>query len=499
MPNPADHINPVDSVSNPVDILTTAAFKRNEVNVKAPPFNAKSNDADDDFTTIQAALDYCYTNKLILVFPPGTYKITQKLLFRKGQFVSGHGHEASIIKQYGNCAVAGTADTNKHTGDIDIRDIQFLQTTDNNGLDIECSLKNKLKEVKVVGTFVRGTGDSTGTKGINIHGRADADWGAHYTCLDTCYIQSFVYGVKIQEKSNDILINDTAISFCHDSVRIDYDTTGISRPSRVLIMNNSLEKFDNSGVWSDSYGPNNVIGFNRMDTDAAPHGIYLGEHTREHVCLYNYYAGCTDKIIDLGFNFIVERVEDNEVRTLTPKATSHTIGTLEKQWLNGFFKKIYMPRTEIPPDVGIDEIGTIFIAKSYEDWNPAHDNGSFKGSAYPVMWDSGSRWKPLAKYRIEVWGEEAPDVAGSTKAYLNGDYCFNLIPAPGKPMGWSCITQGSPGVWRADGQVGYREIATTPVGNTVPYQIGEEILDVVGLIWYKAVGTTSADWRALNS
>jgi len=508
MPNPADHVNPVDNVSNPVDILTTAAFKRNIVNVKAPPFNAKSNDSDDDFATIQAALDYCYTNKLILVFPPGTYKILQKLLWRKGQVLFGYGYDASIIKQYGDCSVAGTADPDKHTGssmvdpfanDINISDIQFLQTTENNGLDIECSLRNKLKNVKVVGNFVRGTGASADTIGVNIHGRSDANWGAHYTSLDTCYIQSFVSGVRIREKSNDILINDTAISFCYDSVKIDYDVTAISRPSRVLIMNNSLEQFDNSGVWSDSYGPNNIIGFNRMDTNSAPHGIYLGEHSREHVCLYNYYAGCTDKIIDLGINFIVERVEDNEIRTITPKATSHTVGTLEKQWFAGFFKKLYMPRIETAPSVGIDDIGTVFIAKGFEDWDPAHDNGNPKGSAYPVMWDSSSRWKPLARYRIEVWGDEAPDVAGSNKAYLNGDYCFNLITTPGKPMGWACVTAGTPGVWKPDGQVGYRESAGTPVGNLTPYQIGEEILDVVGEIWYKAVGATSSDWKAMTS
>ena len=483
-------------------------LKQRAVNVKMPPFNAVSNDTDDDYATIQVALDYCYTNNLPIYFPGGTYKVTQKPLFRQGQVILGAGHNISIIKQYGNYSVAGTADPDKNTGasmvtpfcsHVDIRDIQFMQTTNNNGLDLECSLYNKLKRVRVVGTFVRGTGAATGTNGINIHGRSDANYGAHYTAVENCFINNFVYPIRIREKSNDILIQDTAVSQCHDCIHIDHDPN-ISRPSKVLVLSNSLEQFDNAAIWSDSYGPNNIFAFNRFDTSAAPQGIYLGVNSRDQVCLFNYYAGCAEYIVDLGSNYITERVMDNKTRTITPRSlVVDTIGSLTRLWLNGFFKKIFLERTVEAPVVSTDDIGTIFIAKGISDWNPGHDNGTVKGSAYPVMWDSSSRWKPLAKPRIDVWGDQAPDTAGSSKAYLVGDNCINLTPAEGKPIGWLCVTGGTPGTWKPYGQVGHRENAGTPVGTITPYFVKEELLDATNKIWYKAVGTTNLDWRAMNA
>jgi len=483
-------------------------FEQRAVNVKMPPFNAKSNDIDDDYEVIQSALDYCYTNNLPIYFPGGIYKVTQKLLFRLGQIVFGAGYNSAIIKQYGNFAVAGTADPNKNTGasmitpfcgHIVIHDIQFLQTTTNNGLDIECSLRNKLKKVKIVGNFIRGSGSTSATNGLNIHGRADANYGSHYTAVETCFIQNFVYGIRVREKSNDIFIQDTAVSNCYDSVHIDYDSLESSRPSRVLVLSNSLEQFDNAGIWSDSYGPNNIFAFGRMDTDSAPYGIYLGANSREQVCIYNYYAGCTDKIYDLGSNYIQERVEINEIKTIIPKAIANTIGELEHLWFNGFFKKIFLERTEIAPSLNVDDIGTIFIARGLSYWNPGHDNGVVKGSAYPVMWDSSNRWKPLAKPKIDVWGDQSPDTAGSLNTYLVGDNCINLTPAEGKPIGWLCVTGGTPGAWKPYGQVGHRENAGTPVGTITPYFIGEELLDATNKIWYKSVGLTNSDWKALNS
>jgi hypothetical protein len=44
----------------------------------------------------------------------------------------------------------------------------------------------------------------------------------------------------------------------------------------------------------------------------------------------------------------------------------------------------------------------------------------------------------------------------------------------------------------------YRTCNNSPVGTIVPDFVGEEILDIVNKIWYKSVGTTSADWKQIT-
>ncbi len=45
---------------------------------------------------------------------------------------------------------------------------------------------------------------------------------------------------------------------------------------------------------------------------------------------------------------------------------------------------------------------------------------------------------------------------------------------------------------------GYNEYAGTPIGNVIPYRIGEHMLDTTNLTWYRATGLTNADWSVLG-
>ncbi len=87
-----------------------------------------------------------------------------------------------------------------------------------------------------------------------------------------------------------------------------------------------------------------------------------------------------------------------------------------------------------------------------------------------------------------------------SSAPISGYYYPNEIiehsaPSQGGVLGWACTTEGSPGTWEAYGQVGYRSNAGSPVGAVVPRFVGEELLDSTNKHWYKAAGTTNADWK----
>lgn len=51
--------------------------------------------------------------------------------------------------------------------------------------------------------------------------------------------------------------------------------------------------------------------------------------------------------------------------------------------------------------------------------------------------------------RRDFHGQVNPQAAGSTKAFFRGDRCWNTNTTASGPMGWVCITSGSPGVWKA--------------------------------------------------
>jgi hypothetical protein len=79
-------------------------------------------------------------------------------------------------------------------------------------------------------------------------------------------------------------------------------------------------------------------------------------------------------------------------------------------------------------------------------------------------------------------------------AWKTGDVSWNSAPAEGKPAGWICVSDGTPGGWLPMGQTGGRSYAGNPTGVIVPYFFGEELFNSTAGTWYKSKGTTTADW-----
>lgn len=55
---------------------------------------------------------------------------------------------------------------------------------------------------------------------------------------------------------------------------------------------------------------------------------------------------------------------------------------------------------------------------------------------------------------LEFYGNANPATAGLTQSFRRGDKCWNSNPsATGQPVGWVCITAGSPGTWASFGAI----------------------------------------------
>ncbi|PDT74117.1 glycosyl hydrolase family 28-related protein [Bradyrhizobium sp. C9] len=87
---------------------------------------------------------------------------------------------------------------------------------------------------------------------------------------------------------------------------------------------------------------------------------------------------------------------------------------------------------------------------------------------------------------------------GGSVAYVAGDITYNSSPSTGSPMGWICLTSGTPGTWDILGQIGFRVHAGSPVGAVVPNFLGEELLDNTTAKWWKSIDVGINNWVALN-
>lgn len=89
---------------------------------------------------------------------------------------------------------------------------------------------------------------------------------------------------------------------------------------------------------------------------------------------------------------------------------------------------------------------------------------------------------------------------GTTKptigTWKKGDIVYNRNAYTGLPLGWVCVTDGTPGIWEPFGQIGMR--STDIVTNLTPNFIGEKIRKWDTKDIYIAVGTTSSDWKIIT-
>jgi hypothetical protein len=99
----------------------------------------------------------------------------------------------------------------------------------------------------------------------------------------------------------------------------------------------------------------------------------------------------------------------------------------------------------------------------------------------------GNTMSRYAAPRID-WSVNIP----STGKWTRGDVVWKDQPNEGSPVGWVCVTSGSPGTWKAFGQTG----AETTIASNPEY-IGQ--LAVVGTDAYIAVGTSApSDWKQIT-
>lgn len=99
-------------------------------------------------------------------------------------------------------------------------------------------------------------------------------------------------------------------------------------------------------------------------------------------------------------------------------------------------------------------------------------------------------WIVRGGNRSVFWGVHLG--APASGSYNRGDLSFLTNPSLGDPIGYVCVTSGSPGTWRAFGQIGAKASITSS-----PDYAGQTA--VVSGVAYIATGTaSSADWKRIT-
>jgi hypothetical protein len=128
------------------------------------------------------------------------------------------------------------------------------------------------------------------------------------------------------------------------------------------------------------------------------------------------------------------------------------------------------------------------------DENTFYNNDVYYASGATTYFNIGASvvafGNTMSRYtapRID-WSVNVP----STGKWTRGDVVWKDQPNEGSPVGWVCVTSGSPGTWKVFGQTG----AETTIASNPEY-IGQ--LAVVGTTAYIAVGTSApSDWKQIT-
>lgn len=130
--------------------------------------------------------------------------------------------------------------------------------------------------------------------------------------------------------------------------------------------------------------------------------------------------------------------------------------------------------------------------------------GDLQGTTAPYLKDAVTPATVRFRHIPDTNSDRVPSwvhasAAPSAKTFAVGDFYHNVTGDVGERWGWQNHTAGAPGTFGGVGQIGQRTNAGSPAGSIVPHHLGEELFDTTNDDWYKATGTTNADWKQITA
>ena len=483
----------------------------------------------EEFQTekVQEAIDYCIDNKVALFIPSGLIKVNGTIYIRNA--IEINGHSLSTFNQASSRIIY----------DVPGTDVPILYIEKENGERVPGVKLNKI----YIGRKRNQIDDDFKPDNVWQYGKKCTAIYAHVE--ESSFTDVVVLGCKIGFHFNDSQINDVTFSdllFNETQIQLSgvsqamniennnicYSKTTIHFKCRGYVFNynnNHAESSTNHFIFElgshdgtiRSYSTVNIKNSNftqhsvetesfvKLITEGSSYG-FLTDLIIEGVRVYQPNSGQPIVFNNNNSLFEINTQVLNSVFWTNGVITNDESKNLRILWNAGYFKgngskwdntdyltdNVYGLNTHN----GLRTHSPIDLTTKYTFTNaPAY----VKGRLYYYDTRNTLAFNNNKGKRLELpmsFHHEGGDFKQPTDTDVNkGTIAYNINGTKGSPSQW--VYDGAE--WVVTGQLGYRSGNVEPIsGGKIPRYIGEEFLDTLTKTWYKSVGLTVQDWKAIQ-
>lgn len=494
--------------------------------ISALDFDVVPNVEIDQSDKLQQAIDYCIQNQKVLYLPSGRILIKKPL--RINNSIEIHGHNQST---YGNLS-------SRIMFDNEGQDVNVFTIEKDDGRTVPSVKFNHF----YIGRVRNFNDDNYGSENLFAYGQKCTGIYAHVdeSTFNDIVLLGFKNGIVFDSSQitevvqSDLLMNQTQFKFinsfgainiqnnniCYGQTTVEFDAGGYtfnyfgnhaesSRNHFIIKIgehSNTNNSIENIKIQASNFTQHNA------DTESFMKVISKGSR-------YCYLRNVTiDSVRDhmYGGNPIVTQFENTQAEVLVNVRGSSFLCDKEIsggdqrgniKWESDYYKingSKWTDESHLSKNVsGINTYANTSMAKinggidlkgyDYTNYPIASAGRIFYNKTRNTLSFFNSDGKQLhVPISFQQTNGQPPTESGLT----NGTFAINMTASKGNIFGWSYNKTANE--WRAMGQVGHRESGVSPVGNYTPQFLGEEYFDTSAKTWYKAVGTTNQDWKAMT-
>jgi len=277
------------------------------------------------------------------------------------------------------------------------------------------------------------------------------------------------HNILIDWTDNSNIANNVCAGSLHNGIEL-LGTSGITVTSNIVHSNGDNNSWADISVTAESFAENgrnryititgNQLGsslYNSIKIDTAQNiGITNNNSVSKN---RGIVIGSSSKGVRIESNYISSKYEgiraESNLETATITGNHIETNTADGNGILFASEKIIIDHLEISNNSFINNSYGIYGLKDVELKNGQIKNNIFINSKNKDLGGAPGGYIILSSILVEgnifekgiqSWHLGSQPTTG---AWKKGDKMYNLYPAAGEPTGWICITEGTPGTWKA--------------------------------------------------